>query len=169
MFQLTPIESQLLLVLLTQPLSKVKFEEIKQRLTKTILYRLEKELPIQNPFSLTKVEFQTLFDFLDFEKIPTNKEKKICLDDLSDVPGRWWEQYGYPGIHIFDKFCLCSLCLYFYYKAPRELRNSSSPGLVINVEEGDKFYEPGEYRVNALGKLEKAKIKKRRLRKRRKK
>ena len=168
MFALTPQESQLLILLLTEALSPTRFQEFKVLLSQRLLYRLENEIPIKNPFFLTRTEFQTLFDFLDYENIPTRAEKSICIEDLSEVPGKWWEQYGYPGIHIFESFCLCPLCLYFSHRATEEMRRFY-PGLIVEIEDNEFIeYSKGCYRVTALGTLEPFKKRKYKIRRKKK-
>lgn len=80
-------------------------------------------------FSLTEKEKDALFKILVKTTFLTKEEFDCYIKDLRDIPGRWWELYGYPLDHKIGRFCSCYLCDFFYY---RFTATNRMPGEIVN-------------------------------------
>lgn len=138
-------ETEALLLLLTEPVSKAVFDHIKAWFSQSLLEEKERT------FDISGIEKNALLNILNDKKEKTDDELSCYLSDLSEIPGRWWEKFGYPPNHKIARFCECLLCNYFYYRVDQRFKQCY-PGEIL-LEENET------HRLSALGKLEKFDVK----------
>lgn len=147
-------ESILLVDILTKNLDNAGLLEKKTQLAKII-----DRTKLEDGFSISENEFIAISDLIEWEHFTTRLEREFCLESLLEIPGRWWEEYGYPKNHSLEKFCSCRLCFYFYRNLDERLvRTDILPGSLFCITKDNKGlffeYKIGNHRVSALGRLE---------------